>query len=79
MNATQEKLSTVGAIADALNVKVHRVVYVVGKLGIIPECRAGRLRVFSDSQVEQIRHELAARPGGVETAALDPTAGAECR
>ena len=59
MDATLDKrLSTVGAIAELLDVATHRVTYVIASRRISPEHRAGRLRVFSDEQVEQIAREL---------------------
>jgi hypothetical protein len=49
-----QRLNTVGAIADRLDLKVHQVVYLVRKLSLRPIGKAGIANVYSDQHVKQI-------------------------
>ena len=52
-------LNTSGVIAQQLGVSLHRVTYVIKtRRHIKPLARAGRLRLYDQSAVAMIRHEL---------------------
>ena len=53
-----KNLPTVGEIARRYGVPVHRVEYIVKSRGILPQARAGNLRVFADDQIERIAEIL---------------------
>jgi hypothetical protein len=61
-------LLTPGRIADELCVPLPRVVYILStRRHILPAARAGTLRLYDESAVAQVRHELNdidARRGG---------------
>jgi DNA-binding transcriptional MerR regulator len=57
-----EKLMTVGEIARLANLPPHRILYHVKSRGIIPTCRPGGWRLFTQSQVEEILDEMKKRP-----------------
>ena len=61
-------LRTPGVLAAALDVPLHRVLYVLRSRGHIrPSARAGRLRLYDREAIALIRHELNAidaRPEG---------------
>lgn len=59
MTATEVgRLWTVGAIARRAGVEVHRVEYVVNRIGVRPVGRAGIARVFDESAVATIEREI---------------------
>ena len=52
-------LRTPGVLAAALDVPLHRVLYVLHtRAHIAPSARAGRLRLYDREAVALIRHEL---------------------
>lgn len=59
---TKRKLLTVGEIAAALGVAVHRVNYILATKMIEPDARVGRYRLFHHTVVADVRRELARRP-----------------
>lgn len=58
MAQLERPLATIGEIAARTGRKVHQVAYAVRTLGLKASARAGRLRVFSDDEVEKIVAEL---------------------
>lgn len=51
--------NTVGRIAERLGVRLHRVLHVVAtRHHIRPAARAGAARLYDETAVAQIRHEL---------------------
>ena len=53
-----ETLWTVSRIADRLRVPRHRVEYVITTRGITPIASAGVARVYDETDVSRIAHEL---------------------
>ena len=49
---------TIGEVARQLQVPLHRAEYLVRSRGIQPVARAGNARLFSESDVRQLRSEL---------------------
>lgn len=56
------QLNTVGRIATALGVPLHRVEYVIRSRNIQPAARAGSLRVFTRTDIARIERELGDKP-----------------
>ena len=53
------RLRTPGVLADALEVPLHRVLYILETRDHIkPSARAGRLRLYDRKSIALIRHEL---------------------
>lgn len=51
-------LPTTGMIAKQFKTELHKVDYVVDRLGLTPSGRAGHLRIFSAHDVARIGEEL---------------------
>jgi hypothetical protein len=55
----EPRLNTPGRLANALNVPLHRVLYVLRtRRHIRPTARAGALRLFDRKAIAMVRHEL---------------------
>jgi DNA-binding transcriptional MerR regulator len=52
------RANTIGTIAARLGCPIHRVEYVIRSRHLKPAERAGNLRIFSEADVDYIRHEL---------------------
>lgn len=51
-------LSTIGEIARLLGARTHQIRYIIWKRKIRPHARAGRMWLYSDTAIDQIRQEL---------------------
>ena len=54
----ENELLTVGKIAEKLAISVFAADYLIRSRGIEPVSRAGRLRIFSEEDVQKLRNEL---------------------
>lgn len=53
----EKSLITVGTIARETGIPIATVQYILYSRGIAPDCRAGRLRVFSEKAIDRVRAE----------------------
>ena len=54
----QQQFHSIGSLAQALGVQIHKIDYVLTKLGIAPVGRCGGYRLFSDDALNAIAEEL---------------------
>jgi len=55
---TEQKLLTVGQIADQLSEPPARIAYIVSKYRLKPVQRIGIIRLFDEGQIKVIKHGL---------------------
>jgi len=53
----EKPLITVGTISRKTGIPISTVQYLLTSRGIVPDYRAGRLRVFSEKTIDRIRSE----------------------
>ncbi|GMU23387.1 MAG: hypothetical protein AMXMBFR13_34650 [Phycisphaerae bacterium] len=55
---TINALTTIGRIASRLNAPLHKIRYIIQSRDIRPIAKVGALRVWDESAVQRIAHEL---------------------
>ena len=58
MKMTEQKLSTVGQIADVLEEPPARIAYIISKYRLKPVQRIGIIRLFDEEQIKVVKHGL---------------------